>query len=289
MKEKTRMRWILATLLLSTFMISPLSAQELTGTLQQIQKSGKVKIGYRQDLPPMSFLSKDGVPAGYSIDICEQIATEINNTIGSKVEVEYVPVTSANRFDALSDNKIDILCGATTKTLSRGEKVDFTQLTFVTGASFMTLRGTKIRNNFDGKKIGVAKGTTTAVTLKELLQETEAGADIVLLNSSTEALEALEKGKIDAYAADQIVLIGLAIKSGKPKNFSVLPDLFSYEPFALAVRRNDADFRLIADRVISDLYRSREILKTYDKWVGKFTSQRTSAFEALIKLGAIPE
>ncbi|MCK4508854.1 MAG: amino acid ABC transporter substrate-binding protein [Desulfuromonadales bacterium] len=283
------MRWILTTLLLSAFMISPLSAQELTGTLQQIQKSGKVKIGYRQDLPPMSFLDKDGLPTGYSIDICEQIATEIKNTIGSRVKVEYVPVTSENRFAALFDNKIDILCGATTKTLSRGEKVDFTQLTFVTGASFMSLRGTKLRNNFDGKKIGVAKGTTTAVTLKELLQETEAGADIVLLDSSIEALAALEKGKIDAYAADQVVLIGLAIKSGKSTNFSVLPDLFSYEPFALAVRRNDADFRLVADRVIADLYRSRQILKIYDKWIGKFTGKRTSAFEALIMLGAIPE
>ncbi len=283
------MKWILTIFLLLTILISPLSAQELTGTLQQIQKSGKFKIGYRQDLPPMSFLGKEGVPAGYSIDICEQIATEITNTIDSKIEVEYVPVTSENRLGALSDNKIDILCGATTKTLSRGEKVDFTQLTFVTGASFMSLRGTKIRNNFDGKKIGVAKGTTTAVTLKNLLQETEAGADIILLDSSTEALAALEKGTIDAYAADQIVLIGLAIKSGKPTSFSVLPDLFSYEPFALAVRRNDADFRLIADRVISDLYRSRQILKIYDKWVGEFTGKRTSAFEALIKLGAIPE
>jgi ABC-type amino acid transport substrate-binding protein len=283
------MKWILTICLLLTILISPLSAQELTGTLQQIQKSGKFKIGYRQDLPPMSFLGKEGVPAGYSIDICEQIATEITNTIDSKIEVEYVPVTSENRLGALSDNKIDILCGATTKTLSRGEKVDFTQLTFVTGASFMSLRGTKIRNNFDGKKIGVAKGTTTAVTLKNLLQETEAGADIILLDSSTEALAALEKGTIDAYAADQIVLIGLAIKSGKPTSFSVLPDLFSYEPFALAVRRNDADFRLIADRVISDLYRSRQILKIYDKWVGEFTGKRTSAFEALIKLGAIPE
>lgn len=283
------MRGLLTTILLVTFFATPLSAKELTGTLQEIQKTGKIKIGYRQSLPPMSFQDKDGMPIGYSIDICELIVTEIKNKIGSDVTIEYIPVTATERFKALSDNKIDLLCGATTKTLSRGEIVDFTQLTFVTGASFMALKGTKIRNNFAGKKIGVVKGTTTAVALNKLLQDAQVEAEIVLMKSSAEAIKALEKKEIDAFSADQIVLIGLAVTSSDPKNFTILPDLFSYEPFALAVRRNDADFRLVADRVISGLYRSRKILKIYDKWLGGFAKQRTSAFEALIKLNAIPE
>ena len=65
--------------------------------------------------------------------------------------------------------------------------------------------------------------------------------------------------------------------------------IFSFEPFALALRRNDSDFRLLADRVISDLYRSKEILNIYDKWFGKFSQRRTPAFEALIELNATPE
>ncbi len=283
------MKGLLTIILLVTFFAGPLSAKEFTGTLQQIQKTGTIKIGYRQSLPPMSFVDKAGTPAGYSIDLCELIVTEVKNTIGRDVNIEYVPVTAEERFVALSDNKIDLLCGATTKTLSRGEIVDFTQLTFVTGASFMALKGTKIRNNFAGKKIGVVKGTTTAVALKKLFQEAQIEVDVVLLKSSAEGLDALEKGKIDAFSADQIVLIGLAITSSDPKIFTVLPDLFSYEPFALAVRRNDADFRLVADRVISGLYRSEKILAIYNKWLGSFSSKRTSAFEALIQLNAIPE
>lgn len=88
----------------------------------------------------MSFLDKDGDPAGYSIDLCRHIATEVEKKIGSDIKVEYVAVTAEDRFEALKDNKIDILCGPTTKTLSRGKLVDFTQLTLVTGASLMTLR-----------------------------------------------------------------------------------------------------------------------------------------------------
>lgn len=283
------MRWILAGLLIVTVFVAPLSAKELTGTLQQIQKSGKIRIGYRAAVPPLSFLNKDGKPVGYSIDLCQAIAAAAEQTIGSDVSVEYVEVTSTDRFDALTENRIDILCGATTKTISRGEKVDFTQLTFVTGGSFMSLKKTKIMNNFEGKKIGVSKGTTTAESLQKLLEEAQTKAEIVLMDNSAEAIEALNKGEIDAIAADQVVLIGLALTSGTPGNYSILPDLFSYEPFALAVRRNDADFRLVADRVIADLYRSRKILLIYDRWFGVFAQQRSSAFDALIQLSAIPE
>ena len=283
------MRSILAALLLIAFIATPLSAQELTGTLLQVQKSGKIKIGYRQYQPPMSSLNKNGTPEGYSIDLCQQIVAGVEDKIGKNITIEYVPVTAEERFQALSDNRIDILCGATTKTLSRGELVDFTQLTFVTGASFMTLKGTDIMNNFNGKKIGVVEGTTTYTALKELFDDPEIKVEIILVKTSSDGINALEKGEIDAISADQVVLIGLAIKLGYPEKFSILPSLISYEPFALAVRRNDADFRLVADRVISHLYRTKQILPIYNKWFGQFSSQMPSAFEAVIKINATPE
>ena len=132
------MRGKLAIILLICFFASPIAAKELTGTLQQIKKSGQIKIGYRLSEPPMSFLDKDDNPIGYSIDLCKHIVTEVENRIGADIKVKYVPVTAEERFQALADNKIDILCGSTTKTLSRSELVDFTQLTFVTGAPLMT-------------------------------------------------------------------------------------------------------------------------------------------------------
>lgn len=288
-EEEVIVRKALIAFLLSTLFISPLSAKELTGTLEQIGKSGKVRIGYRQSQPPMSFVGEDGVPAGYSIDICGEIVSALEKTIGRDVKIEYVPVTADDRFVALTESRIDLLCAATTKTLSRGEIVDFTQLTFVTGASFMTLKGTELRGNFDGKKIGVVKSTTTADALKNFLAEAQTKTDIILFNTSAEGLDALKAGNVDAFSSDQIVLIGLALAEKSPEDFVVLQDLFSYEPFALAVRRNDADFRLVADRVISELYRSKNILKIYDKWLGMFSGRRTSAFEALVQLNAIPE
>lgn len=285
------MRSILATILLVVFFVNPLAAQELTGTLKQIEKSGKIRIGYREAEPPMSFMGKDGKPTGYTIDICKYVVTGVKDKIGTDISVEYVPVTAKERFNALVNNKIDILCGSTTKTLSRSELVDFTQLTFVTGASLMTLRGKQINDTaaLNGKKVGVVKGTTTAVVLKELLQKTLTLAVTASYDTAGEGLEALRKGYIDAFTADQIVLIGLASNAEDPNEFTIASVVFSYEPFALAVRRNDADFRLVADRVLSRLYRSGEILQIYERWVGRFVPQRPAVYDAMFQLNATPE
>ena len=283
------MRIILTAISLIVLLTTPLFAHELAETLPQIEKSGKIRIGYRESSPPMSSLNKDGIPEGYSIDLCQEIVTGIENKIGKDIKVEYIPVTTEGRFKALSDNKIDILCGVATKTISRGEIVDFTQLTFVTGAAFMTLKGTDLMNNFDGKKVGVSKGSTTYTALKELFQDPNISAEIVLVESRMEGLKALDEGKIDALSADQIVLIGMALKSGNPQKYAILPSVISYEPIALAVRRNDANFRLEADRVLSQLYRSKKIMPIYLKWFGQFSSEVPPAFAAVVMLNAIPE
>ena len=288
--EITIMRGKLAFILLVIFVASPLAAQELTGTLQQIKKSGQIRIGYRVAEPPMSFEDKDSNPTGYSIDICKNIVTEVEKKIGADVNAKYVPVTAEGRFKALVDKEIDILCGSTTKTLSRSELVDFTQLTFITGASLMTVKDNNTHDSggLDGKKIGVVKATTTAVELKKLIRETSTVAEVVLFNSAEESIDALRKKKIDAFSSDQIVLVGIAIKENDP-TLVIKPQVFSFEPFALAVRRNDADFRLVADRVISDLYRSKKILGIYDKWIGEYTRQRLPLYDAMIQLNATPE
>jgi len=272
------------------FFAAPLAAEELTGTLAQIKKNGEIKIGYRAAEPPMSFMDTDKKPAGYSIDICDAITEAVEKKIGSDIKVKYIPVTAEGRFKALTDNKIDILCGSTTKTLARSEIVDFTQLTFVTGASFMMSGQNSARTKgFNGKKIGVIRDSTTFDALQQLLKETETQAEIVLFNSAKAGADALRKKKIDAFSADQIVLIGILLAEQNSGDFVLDSNVFSFEPFALAVRRNDADFRLVADREISSLYRSKEIVKIYEKWIGKHTGQSPMIFQALIKLNATPE
>ncbi len=287
-----RMRMFLIMLITAVLFAPTLSSAVQADTLEQIEQSGKVRIGFRKAQPPMSFLDMDGKPAGYSVDLCVRIVNEVKNTLGNpNIAIEYVPVSSSYRFEALADNSIDILCGATTKTISRGKLVDFTQLTFVTGASLLSLKEDGIGgvSALQGKKVGVTKGTTTLDTLTAKLKESVSDAKVVPFDSTAAGMKALIKGEIDAFSADQVVLIGLVLTHQGEGQFAIATDIFSYEPFALAVKRNDSDFRLLADTVLSQLNRSGQITPIYSKWFGKFTKKIPTLLQAMYVLNSTPE
>lgn len=286
------MRYFLALLAAAVFISSPLHAAGQADTLEQIKQSGKVRIGFRQAQPPMSFLGSDGKPTGYSVDLCMRIVNEVKNTLGNPdIAIEYVPLSSSNRFEALQNNTVDILCGATTKTIARGKLVDFTQLTFVTGASLLSLKETGIEgiSALQGKKVAVSKGTTTIDALNAKLKESVSDAKVVPVESAAAGMQALIKGEVDAFSADQVVLIGLVLTHEGDEKFAIATDIFSYEPFALAVRRNDSEFRLLADSVLAQLNRSGQITPIYSKWFGKFTKKVPPLLQAMFVLNSTPE
>jgi ABC-type amino acid transport substrate-binding protein len=272
--------------------ISGTSSAGNASTLEQIKKDEVIRIGYRKAEPPMSFLNEDKQPIGYSIDLCLHIVNEVKSILKNpNIATRYVPVTASNRFNALKNNSIDILCGATTKTLSRSELVDFTQLTFITGAALLSLKSAKIEGFTDlmGKKIAAVKGTTTIDILAKTLKNEASDAKIIAVDSAAIGMDLVIKGEVDAFSSDQIVLIGLVVTHKDPKQFAVSDKVFSFEPFALAVRRNDAEFRLLADRVLSRLSRNSQIIKVYKQWFGKYITEVPALLEALYILNATPK
>lgn len=282
---------LLLVLALALALVAPEGASAQSPTLEQIKTTGKFRIGFRKAQPPMSFVNNEGTPVGYSIDLCLRIAAGVRSLLlMPDMEVEFVAVEATNRFTALVENGIDILCGSTTKTISRSELVDFTSLTFVTGASLMTMQGSDINGIADLqlKRVGVVRGTTSASALEDAMIEAVIEPKLVSIGSTTAGLEALRTGEIDAFAADQVVLIGLMLGSEDSASFRLVPELFSFEPFALAVRRGDTDFRLVADAVLAQLYRGGAIDGIYRKWFSRISQEKPEVLEALYLLGATP-
>ena len=286
------MKYTIALIALISMLVSGTASAGDISTLEQIKKSETIRIGYRKSEPPMSFLNEDKQPVGYSIELCLHIVNEVKSQLQNpNIAPKYVPITASNRFEALSNNSIDILCGATTKTLSRSELVDFTQLTFITGASLLSLKSTKVDviAELKGKKVAVVKDTTTMDTLQKTLRRKGNDAKVVPVDSASEGMDLVIKGEVAAFASDQIVLIGLVVTHMDPKQFAVADEVFSFEPFALAVRRNDADFRLVADRVLSRLSRSGEIKKVYKQWFGQYITEVPELLEAMYILNRTPK
>ncbi len=285
------------TALLAIFMLLALpglyaAAEETEGTLDKVARTGEFVIGYRADASPLSYENADGMPSGYSVDICRRIAASVNAHFPDKnITTKFEKLTADERISAVIDGKVDIECGSTTITMSRKEHVDFSLPTFVTGGSVLSLRATGIRSMSDlaGKKIGVAKGTTTAEQLRTHLQDNLIDAEIVIVENRDVGKRQLDRGEIHALASDQIVLIGQIIESVNPQNYALNDEIFSFEPYGLALRRNDADFRLVVNRSIAQLYRSGAYAEIFYKWIGRIGIDVPPILAAMYQLNSIPE
>lgn len=271
---------------------SPVGAAEPGGTLQKIKNSGAIVIGYREDARPFSFVDESKKPAGYTIDLCERIVNAVKEELGVReLAVKYVALTSENRFDKVADGSVDLECGNSTQTLSRMKTVDFSNMSFITGASILVREGENIVGIGDlgGKSVAVVEDTTTKTELEAKLQSSLVEAKVVLFKDHGEAMQALLDKKVDAFAGDQIVLIGLAKSAADPSKLGLIRDLFSYEPYGIALRRNDSDFRLVANRTLAQLYRTGDITGIYNRWFGDWGGQPSPLLLAMFALNGIPE
>ncbi len=249
---------------------SAASAQSLTGTLKSIKDRKAILIGYQRDAYPMSFDGANGQPEGYSIELCRRIADEAGKAVGiDKLEIKFVPLTLENRFDAVASGKVDIECATSTVTLGRAQKVDFTNLTFVDGGGLLVKKGSGIRNvaGLVDETVAVIPGTTTEKSLKDALARSFINAKVVQVPDHSAGIAAVTSGKASAYASDQAILVGLLAKAGEAgANVELAPAQFSYEPYAFMIRRNDSDFRLVANRALARAYRSKDIVNIFEKW-----------------------
>ena len=240
-------------------------------TLIKVRESGAFTIGYRQDATPFSYIRDDGTKAGYSIDLCLQIAKAIEKVVNREIKINFEPVTKSKRFHMLQNNEIDIECGISTQTITRSKYVDFTLPIFVTGTEMLVRKHSDIKdlNNILGKKIAVPKDTTTKIILNNELNNRYKRIHKKVKIRDMEpknAFAALETGEIDAYFADRTRLFK---KVEESKHFRLSGQFYSYEPYAFMIRNGDSRLRWVADTVLAHLYRSGEIWEIYEKHFGE--------------------
>lgn len=258
------------------------------GALDRARDSGIFKIGYRTDAAPYSFKNDSGNPAGYVVDLCREVAAAVQKEAGREVKVEYVIVTAENRFDAVQSGKIDILCEATTATLARRKLVDFSLMTFIDGAGVIVRKdGPQSFASMSGQKIGVHAGTTTEKALQKTLIDLDIKAEVVEVADHEQGVKMLADGELAAYFADRAILSFLLIGPDSPKNILIAKDYLTREPYALALARDDDDFRLLIDTTLARLYRSSAIDKIFAR---NFANAKPSdVLKALYIINALPE
>jgi ABC-type amino acid transport substrate-binding protein len=253
--------------LLAALLALPAGAQ----TLDTIRKNGVIRLGYIDGAVPFSYTGANGEPEGYSADLCRVVADGIAEQLKMpKLKTRWVKLTVQNRIDAVRRRQVDVECSTATWTLARQKLVDFSLITFVDGGSVLTKVDSSTRKlgDFSGKRLAVIGGTTTERALRESLKRSLVAAELVMIKTRDEGLELLRQGQVDGLASDRTTLIGVVVARAGGDSFKLLEEDFSIEQYALMLPRGDADFRLAVNRSLAKLYRSGEIRRVYDRWLG---------------------
>lgn len=275
------MRRLRAALVLAALagQASPARSQDavlLTGTLKTISDRGSILIGVRENAMPFSFKNKVGQPVGFSVDICHGIAADVATALHrdllepdaaawqTGLRLVYVPVAAEARLPMVMSGAVDLECGSTTATAERAKSVAFSPVFFLAGTKLLAGVSSHVSSYRDAKRIAVSTGTTNAEVLTRLAARTQPPFAIVTAPDTTAAYDMLAAGVVDAMASDDVLLAGLVATKPGGHDFGIVGDYLSFEPYAIALRRDDPDFaatvkesftRMASDGVLTARYR----------------------------------
>jgi ABC-type amino acid transport substrate-binding protein len=262
-----------------------------SGTLSRIRDAGRIKFGYRVDARPFSYKNDSGQAAGYSAALCLKVADGVKADLHlPNLSVEWVPVGLEDRFRAVQQGQIDLLCGADTTTLRRRGDVSFSIPIFPGGIGALTRADAPIRlrnvlagrgqtfhpswrasaaQALQSKAFTAVAGTTTEQWLSDRVKELQVIADVSTVSSYAAGISQLLDRRSDVLFGERAILIDAARHHPAARDLAVVERLFTYEPLAFAVARGDEDFRLAVDRALSRFYRSGGITGVYTDAFGE--------------------
>ena len=258
-------------------------------TLDKVRSAGKITLGYRADAKPFSFQDTAGAPTGYSVELCQKLVDELKADLGvAELAVDWVPVTVEQRFADVAQGKVDLLCEADSVTLERRKEVSFSVPIFPSGisavlradappalADVLSGRGpsgpvwrgspAQILNK---KTFSAVKGTTGEAWLLERRATFKLEATIDAAESYDAGVAKVADGQADVFFGDRPILMEAVARSPSASSLKTLDELYTYELLALALPRNDDDFRLAVDKGLSKTFRSSGFRDVYVKWFG---------------------
>jgi general L-amino acid transport system substrate-binding protein len=208
-------------------------------TLKAVTERGALNCGVSQGVIGFSIQGEGGQWTGFDVDFCRALAAAIFN---DAAKVTFVALSAEDRFGALQSRQIDVLSRNSTWTMSRETALQlaFAGVTFYDGQGLMVRHGGKVSGlELSGSKVCVQAGTTTELNLRDYFQVNNMSYEVVAASTLSEARTAYEAGRCDVLTADASALHGERLKTAKPDDHDILPEIISKEPLGPVVRQDD--------------------------------------------------
>jgi glutamate/aspartate transport system substrate-binding protein len=273
-------------------MVAPAFSQELYGTLKKIRDTKTFTIGFREASFPFAYYDEQKKPVGFAVELCNRIGDTLKQQLNMPdLAIRYLPINAQTRIPLLTNGTIDIECGSTTNNLARQQQVDFSYSFYVTGGRLLASKASGIKEieDLNGKVVGVSSGSSNERVLKALVDELKLTPRYVIVRDHAEGMLALETGRIDAYAHDEVGAYSLLSKSTQRDRFDVVGRLLSFDPYGLMIRRDDSAFKFVVNRTLAMIFRSGEVYPMYKRHFDPFGIPMTPPVDWNFKLNAMPD
>ena len=256
--SKSLTRWLALGLVAGVAALSavPASAQ---ATLDAVKKRGKILCGVSPVAPGFSYADDKGVRRGFDTDLCRAVSAAV---FGDPEKVEFIPLNTNIRFQALQSGEVDILSRQTTWSFTRDTSLglDFGPVVFYDGQGLMAPAklGVKSAGELANAAICLLPGTTTLQNLEDYFRPKGVKYESVVFENSDEWRNAFFSGRCDAITTDRSDLASVRAIASDPAAFVVLPETISKEPLAPVVRQNDSNWRDIVTWTVYALIAAEE-------------------------------
>ena len=252
-----RMVWSVAGALVA---LSVTALPAGAATLDSVKERGRLLCGVNTGLGGFAMPGESGKWAGFDVDFCKAVAAAV---LGDADKVDYVPLTTADRFEALKSGKIDLLSRNSTWTLGReaGFGLTFVGVTYYDGQGFMVPRTAEVFSalELDGSTVCVQGGTTTEANLADYFGANNMRYVAVVTASPAESIAAYADGRCTVLTSDMSQLYAERLKLDDADEHIVLPDAISKEPLGPAVRMDDPAWATIVKWVYFALLNAEEL------------------------------
>ncbi|WP_438462563.1 amino acid ABC transporter substrate-binding protein [Marinomonas sp. PE14-40] len=220
------------------------SAGATAGTLDDVKAKGFIQCGVSQGVPGFSNADDSGNWTGIDVDGCRATAAAV---FGDAQKVKFTPLSSKERFAALTSGEVDMLSRNTTWTYTRDTSLglDFTAVNFYDGQGFMVRKdlGVETALDLDGATVCTEQGTTTELNMADFFRKHQLEYVPVVVQKVDEAVAAYASGRCDVYTTDKSGLAAQRTKLANPNDHIVLPETISKEPLGPVVRHGDNQWK----------------------------------------------
>lgn len=237
---------------------SQASATAKARTIDEIKKSGKIKIGVFSDKNPFGYVDENGKVQGYDVYFAKRIAKDL---LGSEDAVDFVYVEAASRVEYLKSAKVDITLANFTVTDERKEQVDFALPYMKVALGIVSPQKAEITdvNQLKGKKLIVVKGTTAETYFSKNYPD----VTLVKFDEYQEAYDALLDGRGDAFSTDNTEVLAWVKQN---KGFVVgVESLGDIDTIAPAVQKGNTELLNWLNDEIKTLAKEKFFHKDFDE------------------------